>query len=338
MKRFAVGLMCMVALSCNTNTANRFSRETTVMETYLTVTIYDDDMTQARAQALIDSTFIDMQRIERMMTDYSDSGEVGRVNLSAGKDSVEVSDELRQILLMAQSFSEASAGAFDVTVGPLVKAWNFLSATPDVPPLSIIQNLTHLVGFRDLAVVGKKVLLRKPGMRLDLGGIAKGYAVDRSIEILKRNGVKNAIVDLGGNLGVWWEGTHMLDSSVAEILIRHPRKEGQFFGSFNVGTAGVSTSGDYQRYFLQDGVRYHHLINPATGYPANELVSVTIVATDATQADALSTLVFVLGRKKGMEFIEQSSGVEGLIVWEENGALHYNVSTGLKGKFKRLND
>jgi thiamine biosynthesis lipoprotein len=330
--------LVFVLSSCNTNRHQPISRETTVMDTYLSVTIYDADVAPERANALIDSTFHEIQRIEQLMTDYSDTSEVGRINARGGKDSVEVSEELVRLLNISQSFSEKSSGAFDVTVGPIVRAWDFLSSEPEIPSKGKIRMLRRLVGYKNLSLVGTKAFLNERGMRLDLGGVAKGYAVNRSIEILKRNRVKNSIVDLGGNLGVWWEGTHALDSSVAEILIRHPRKEGKFFGAFNVGTAGVSTSGDYQRCFVKNGVRYHHIINPLTGYPADDVVSVTIIADNAMNADALSTLVFVLGRGKGMEFIKQSKGVEGLIVWEENGELKHELSPGFEGKFKRSND
>lgn len=338
MKRIALAVLAACVAACNTHNPQPFARETTVMGTYLSVTIYDRDVPPERANALIDSTFREMQRIEQLMTDYSDTSEVGKINTRAGKDSVEVSEELIRLLGISQSYSEKSNGAFDATVGPIVKAWDFLSAEPEVPSNYEIRALRQLVGYKNLSLVGTKAFLHERGMRLDLGGIAKGYAVDRSIEILKRNGITSAIVDLGGNLGVWWKGTHALDSSVAEILIRHPRKEGKFFGAFNVGTAGVSTSGDYQRCFFNNGRRYHHIINPATGYPANDVVSVTIVADNAMNADALSTLVFVLGREKGMAFIKQSAGVEGLIVWEEKGELQHQLSPGLEGKFKRSND
>ncbi|MEK7251055.1 MAG: FAD:protein FMN transferase [Bacteroidota bacterium] len=330
--------LILVFSSCSRNQFHRYSRESTAMETYLSVTIYDADVSQERADALVDSAFSEIRRIENVMTDYADTSEVGLINVNAGKDTMEVSQELAELLRKSFSFSEQSNGAFDVSVGPIVKAWDFLSSEPEIPSKSQMRMLRQLVGYKNIVVEGNKVFLNAKGMRIDLGGIAKGYAVDKAIEILKRNGVKNTIVDLGGNLGVWWDGTHSLDSAVAEILVRHPRKEGKFFGSLNVGTCGVSTSGDYQRCFIKDGVRYHHIINPATGYPAKDVVSVTIIADDAMTADALSTLVFVLGREKGMEFIKKSKDVEGLIVWEEGDKLSYELSPGLQGKFKRSDD
>jgi thiamine biosynthesis lipoprotein len=328
----------LVLTSCERNAFHKYSRESTAMDTYMSVTIYDPGIEPQRADALIDSAFNEIRRIEKVMTDYADTSEVGIVNRSAGKDTVVVSAELGSLLHTSISYSEQSGGAFDVTVGPLVKAWDFLSSEPEIPSRSKIRVLRQLVGYKKLGLGNNTLFLSERGMRIDLGAIAKGYAVDKALDVLKRNGVQNVIVDLGGNLGVWWKGTHAFDSPVAEILIRHPRKEGKFFGSLNVGTCGVSTSGDYQRYFMKDGVRYHHILDPATGYPARDVVSVTIIAEDATAADALSTLVFVLGRTKGMDFITHNKGIEGVIVWEEGGKLSYALSPGLEHKFKRSND
>lgn len=340
MKQYIIIFIALFLLfsSCSRNQLHRHSRESTVMDTYVSVTIYDPAISQEQAYALIDSSFTEFRRVEAAMTDYADTSEVGIVNVRAGKDTVTVSEELAELLKTSISFSEQSNGAFDVSVGPIVKAWNFLSPEPIVLSKSKLENLRQFVDYKKIIIDGNSVFLNRIGMRIDLGAIAKGYAVDKVIEILKRKGIKNTIVDLGGNLAVWWEGTHALYSAVAEILVRHPRKEGKFFGSLKVGTCGVSTSGDYQRYFINDNIRYHHIIDPATGYPANDVVSVTIVADDAMTADALSTTIFVLGRQKGMEFIKKSKGVEGLIVWEEGGSLKYELSSGLQGKFKRSDD
>ncbi|MER3523475.1 MAG: hypothetical protein C4326_05245 [Ignavibacteria bacterium] len=338
MKKIGILITVVLLCSCERPSLRRIVRQTTAMDTYLSVTVYDENIGTEQGNAIIDSVFAEVGRIEQLMTDYADTSDVGRVNLAAGKESVSVSQELVHLLTLANHYSASSNGSFDVTVGPIVRAWDFLGVEHEVPTRSRIRLLRRLVDYRNIVLDSARVFLRQRGMRLDLGGIAKGYAVDRSVALLKRFGVRRAIVDLGGNLGVWWEGTHALDSTAAEILIRHPRKEGTFFGSFRVGTAGISTSGDYQRYFIKDGVRYHHIIDPATGYPARDVVSVTIVAEDATAADALSTMVFVLGREKGMEFIERTPGVEGLIVWEEGDSLAYRLSSGLQGKFSRSHD
>jgi len=331
-------VITLLSISCNTPTRDPFTRETTAMNTFVSVTIYDSDIEGARAHAAIDSALAEVHRIELMASDYSDTSEVGRINSHAGVESVSVSPELVSLIEKSLEYATKSAGAFDVTVGPLVKAWDFLADHPRVPDQKVIAQLLTLVGKQHVSINGDKVFLKRRGMRLDLGAIAKGYAADRSSGILKRLALKRFIVDIGGNLSVFWDGTRVLDSTVAEILIRHPRKDGEFFGSFMMGTGGVSTSGDYQRYFVHKGVRYHHILNPATGYPAQGVVAVTIVASDATTADALSTLVFVLGREHGMEFIRNAAGVEGMVVWESGDSLVHDLSPGFEKQFIRSND
>jgi thiamine biosynthesis lipoprotein len=172
-------------------------------------------------------------------------------------------------------------------------------------------------------------------MRLDLGSIGKGYAIDRAVDLLTRAGMKKFIVDIGGKLGVCFEGTHQLDSTAAEIFVRHPRKGGEYFGSFRVGSGAVSTSGDYQRFFIEDGVRYHHLLDPDTGYPVRGLVSVTVVTDNSLDADALSTVIFLRGREGAMKFIRDTPDLEGMIIYEQGDTLAWEVSEGLAGRFQR---
>lgn len=310
-------------------------RESTAMNTYVTATVYDSDAKPDSVNSWIDSVFAEIRRVEEMATDYNDTSQVGRINAGAGVESVMVSVELIDLLGQALHYGDVSGHAFDVAVGPIVKAWDFLSPNPHSPSKERIERLLPLINSELIAIVGNRVFLKKRGMGIDLGGIAKGYAVDRAVQILRRGGYNKFIIDIGGNLGVYWEGTHILDSTIAEILIRHPRKDGEFFGRFMMGTGGVSTSGDYQRFFVENGVRYHHIIDPSTGYPVRGVVSVTIVAQDAISADAISTLVFVLGREQGMEFIKNSPGIDGMIVYESRDSLVYDLSPGFQRRFVR---
>ncbi|MCZ6776807.1 MAG: FAD:protein FMN transferase [Ignavibacteria bacterium] len=305
------------------------------MNTFVTVNIYDTGTNFENASTWIDSAFAEIKRIEEMATHYSNTSEIGRINYHAGVDSVAVSEELVSLLEESLKFAEESGGAFNVAVGPIVQAWDFLAEQPRVPERERIDKLLPLIDYRLISMNGNKVYLQKKGMSLDLGGIAKGYAVDRAVDVLKAGGFKRFIVDLGGNLGVFWEGTRLIDSAAARILVRHPRKEGEFFGSFKMGSGGVATSGDYQQYFMAEGVRYHHIIDPTIGYPARGVVSVTAMAPDGITADAFSTLVFVLGRDRGMEVIKNTPGIEGMIIYEDDGMLNVDLSPGLQELFMR---
>lgn len=330
---FLVSSLALSVLSCRKNSEPPIVRQSTAMNTYVTATIYDTDRDAAAANVWIDSVFAEIRRVEEMATDYNDTSQVGRINANAGIDSIASSGELISLIQQGLHYGEISGHAFDIAVGPIVKAWDFLSAHPRVPSNTKIDTLLPLINAKLISIDGNMVYLKRRGMAIDLGAIAKGYAVDRSLKVLLRGGYKHFIIDIGGNLGVYWNGTHMLDSTVAEILIRHPRKDGEYFGKFMMGTGGISTSGDYQRYFIQNGIRYHHIIDPSTGFPVRGVVSVTIVAPDATSADAISTLVFVLGREKGMEFIRHSPGIDGVIVYESGDTLAYELSPGFQRQF-----
>jgi thiamine biosynthesis lipoprotein len=323
---------------CRETPPERYVREATAMNTYVSVSVYDEGKTRDRIARAADAALEEIDLIERLATNYNDTSEVGRVNKASGSDTVVVSPQVGELIRLSLGYSLQSDGAFDITVGPLVTTWDFLTPGPAPPGDHVIKRTLPLVGYRGITIRENQVFLQRRGMALDLGGIAKGYAVDKATSRMRSSGMERFIIDLGGNLGVHWEGTRMLDSTAATIYIRHPREEGEFFGSFRMGTGGVATSGDYQRYYVRDGVRYHHILDPATGYPVTGVVSVTIVARDATSADALSTLVFVLGRERGMRYVEANAGVEGVIVFEENGALKHIVSTGLKGRFQTLGE
>ena len=303
-------------------------RQTTAMNTYVSISIYDRGVSDRIANPWIDSCISEIRRVEQMATDYNDSSEVGEINLHAGLDTMSVSPELAKLLRAGLDYGQMSEWRLDITIKPLVKEWDFLSTSPRVPPAETIKHLLPLVNAHRLFLDGNRVYLPQRGMGIDLGSYGKGYAIDQAVNILKNAGFHQFIVDIGGKLGVYWEGTHLLDSSAVEVLIRHPRKQGAYLGTFRVGSGAVSTSGDYERYFIQDGIRYHHLLDPFTGYPARGVVSVTLVADDPLFADALSTVVFLLGREKGMALMQKMFGVEGMITYESGDSLAFDLTPG----------
>ncbi|HTR98601.1 MAG TPA: FAD:protein FMN transferase [Bacteroidota bacterium] len=310
-------------------------RETSAMDTYVTISVFDQEIPEKAVNTLIDSAFGEIRRVEAFASDYIDSSEIGRANRRAGTDSLEISAELAALLRRSLAYSDSSGGAFDVTVGPLETLWNILGAHPRVPPADSIRDALRLVGYRLLRLHGRMLYLPRRGMHVDLGAIGKGYAADRAMDLIARGGVTKAIVDMGGNLAIRWPGAAGWENAVATISVRHPRIEGSFLGTFRYGTGGVSTSGDYERCFILDGVRYHHIMDPATGAPARGVVSVTIVAPNATDADAISTTVFVLGRHKGMAFMRRLPGVDGFIVYEQGDSLAIDYSPGFLGRLDR---
>lgn len=325
--------VALLLAGCTGGEPEPVTRESAAMNTFVTVSVYREP-DAARANAAIDDALAEIRRVEAMATDYNDTSDVGRVNSAAGLATVRVPAELAALVARSNAISEASHGAFDITVGPLVKAWDFLAESPRVIPPDSMAELVRLVGFHAMALTDSTLFLARRGARIDLGAIAKGYAVDRAVAALRARGILHCMVDLGGNLGVLWEGTRGLDSAAASILIRHPRQEEAFFGSFRCGTGGVSTSGDYQRYFVAAGRRYHHILDPSTGYPSANAAAVTVVAETAELADALSTALFVLGPERGMELLVRYPGAEALFVVEEQDSLRWTATPGLRRRFR----
>jgi thiamine biosynthesis lipoprotein len=234
------------------------------------------------------------------------------------------------VLELSLRFAEASGGHFDPTVGPLVDVWGFRpDSEPAVPSPQALQTALDKVGWRDLHVdraSGTAELLR-PGMAVDLGGIAKGYAVDLAVKALRDSGVSSAILDVGGEiytLGLRPDGKQWL------VGIQHPRTSDELIGSLPLSDAGVATSGDYQRDFESGGRRYHHLLDPFTGYPAEGMLSISIVSVSGAEGDAASTASFVLGPDEALPFAEKM-GLEA-VMYTADGRVQ--MTPGLQGRFE----
>jgi thiamine biosynthesis lipoprotein len=245
------------------------------------------------------------------MSHYRPDSEVSQISRHAGQKEVRVSPETLEVIERAIYFSRLSQGAFDITIGPVFRLWNFREGK--IPGERDLKENLERVDYRKIKIARARsaVRLEDPRMELDLGAIAKGYAVDRACEVLKKNGIGNFLVNAGGDLKVSGEK----EKGIAwTIGVQHPRLPSEFIGKLNLKDAGVATSGDYEKSFLKDGERYHHILIPSTGMPARECQSVTILAPSAMDADALATTVFVLGPKKGFALIEKMPGVHAVIV------------------------
>jgi len=297
--------------------------------TFVTVKVHAESGPDA--ESLVRRAFWEIRRVEGVMSPHLPGSELCTLNSRAGGGWVRVSDELRGLLERCLEYSELSKGAFDATVGPISELWGFSSDSPALPEPSRIAELLPLVGYRKLDLSEDRVRFRLPGMKLDLGGAAKGYAVDRALELLRASGARGALVNAGGDLGYF--GTKPGGGSW-RVAIAHPRDEGVLVEVDGLKFEAVATSGDYQRFFIKDGVRYHHILDPLTGYPARACVSSTVWARSVTDADILSTAVFVMGPEKGLRLIEGLPGAEALVFFEEEGKLKYRFSSGLRGKIK----
>ena len=282
--------------------------------TACTITLYD------RGEASrIDTAFDQVQNVEQRMSFRRAESEVNGVNKEAGKSPVHVSPETFYVIEEALRFSGITEGEFDITVGPLVELWGIGTEEAAIPEEEAIEKLLPLVDYTKVVLNEKQrtVYLEKEGMKIDLGGIAKGYAADKAVSVLKEADVARGIIDFGGNIFALGRKN---EETSWRIGVQHPRgRRGSFLGILEVTDKAVVSSGDYERFFLRDGVRYHHILDSDTGYPVrNALVSVTTVAEDSLTADALSTAVFSMGLERGLAFLGSRPEAEGVLVTKEN--------------------
>ena len=332
MKRSAAILVVLgfFGLSCG-NRQDSFRPKEDVrflMDTVVRITVFDRGISEEAARSAMNQAFEAMETMEGRVSVHIDTSEVARIVRSAGKEPVPVSDDTRHVLETAIGVSDTTGGAFDVTIGVIKDMWNFGGDNPIVPDSAFVGSRLPLVDFRRIRFDHDRVFLEKPGMSIDLGGIAKGATVDRGVETLKRLGIRSAIVEAGGDLRIFG---HHPERPQWRIGIRHPRNsEGALFGVIETNETCIATSGDYERCFFENGKRYHHILDPKTGFPARGCISVTITGPNAELADAYATAVFVLGPEKGMALIERLPSIEGLILFETLEGLEYKVSRGLR--------
>jgi thiamine biosynthesis lipoprotein len=297
------------------------------MGSTLQVTLWTAD--DPGAMAASEAVFAEFDRLDRLMSVWKEGSDVQRLNMAAGDRPVQVSAETLEVLTIARQVSEWTGGKFDVTFGALSGLWKFDQDQDDgIPARAAVAARLPDVDYASLEIdaARRTAFLLRRGMRAHLGGIGKGYAIDRAAAILRGRGFNDFMIQSGGDLFV----SGRRGDRPWRVGIRDPRGPAdRSFAALDLTNGTFSTSGDYERFFLRDGRRYHHILDPDLGEPARGCRSVTIVAGTAVMADGLSTGVFVLGPEKGMALIERLPDVEGVIVTADNRVL---VSSGLTGK------
>jgi thiamine biosynthesis lipoprotein len=296
----------------------------TLMGTVVQLTIMDGE--PARFDEAAEAAFREISRLERIFSSYRNDSDVARINAAAGKSLVDVQPETVEVMRKALYVAAISGGAFNPAVGALGKAWGPSGEKGVVPSVSEINKILPFVDYRLIVLEEheKKAGLEKEGMAINLGGVAKGYIVSKAAFALEKSGVTRAIIHAGGDMTVFQKD----GKKPFTIGIQHPREK-KLLGEAYVYNGAIATSGDYERFFIKDGVRYHHILDPKTGFPSMGTQGVTLIAKDPTIGDALSTAVFVLGPEKGMALIEKLEGVEGVIMGEDGSV---RVSSGFEGK------
>lgn len=285
-------------------------RRAAMMGTDIQVLVLGDG--DVPAAQVADAALAEMARIEALMSEWRDDSLLSAVNRAAGHHPVAVTPELMRLLVESARAAELSAGAFDITFAGAGRLWDFKHPDPQPPTATAVAAALATVGHVRLILdqAAGTAFLHDPGMRIGLGGIAKGYAVDRAAQVVAKHGFTNFAVNAGGDLCVRGRRGERRWS----VAIRDPRQADQHLAVIPVSNAAVVTSGDYERFFIHQGRRYAHIIDPRTGWPVDHCQSVTVVAERTYWADALATAVFVLGPERGLALIESLPDAECLIV------------------------
>ncbi|MEW6542607.1 MAG: FAD:protein FMN transferase [Nitrospirota bacterium] len=282
--------------------------------------------TERIAQEAATAGFQEIRRLEELLSTWIPASELSRVNAAAGREPVRVSPDTFLVLQRSLDIARLTEGGFNIAVGPAVEAWSVTERqkVPGDSELEALQPLLDVAQIR-LDEGAGAVFLARAGMRVDVGGIGKGFAADRAVEAMKSAGATAGVVALSGDIKTFGR---LPDGAPFLFGIQHPRRPG-VLARVTLQDEAISTAGDYERYFERDGVRYHHILDPRTLKPARGCQSVTVVAAEGIMADGLDTGIFVMGPERGMELIERLPGVEGVIVDGEGRVL---VSSGLKGR------
>jgi len=320
-----VGVLFAVFFGIRTYNSYRFhlERQTRVMmDTYVTIhAVGPEKLTSKAVSAALDR----MEEVNEKFDFLNPKSPLYAFN----NEGTPISDsEIVDLVKLALSVSRDSDGAFDITISPLIALWGFYGEDPAVPDHESIEQCIEKIGYKNLVIRNLKLEKTKPDIRIDLGGIAKGYAVGEAIEVLRSERVNSALIDAGGD--VYAMGKKGPKSW--KVGIRDPRSDG-LLGYIEAEDLSIMGSGDYERFFINHGRRYHHIFNPKTGYPASGLTGTTILFGDPVLADAWNTALFVLGPEKGLEIVEGIPGMEVIMVTESGDVLY---SSGLKERLQAI--
>ncbi len=326
-------LCVFLVFLCLTGCEKRFRESKFLMSTIVEITVVGTEEQSRQAMML---SFEEIRRIDGLMSVYNPDSEVSRVNEAAGEFAVRVSADTLEVVSESLRIARLTNGAMDITVAPLMELWGFGNGENRVPPDDELQEKLLLVDYRKVLADADSstVRLDLPGMRIDVGGIAKGYAVDSAIRVMKEAGIRNALISAGGD--IYAMGAPPGKESW-KIGIRHPRARADLLGILELKDRAVATSGDYENFFEVDGKRYCHIMDPGTGRPVQGIMSVTILADTAAEADALATAIFPLGADKGMKLIESLEGVDGIMVTgSEADDMKVMMSSGLENRVQLM--
>lgn len=312
-------MQCLLLCSFQIN-AEWFAYEQTIMGTRTAVELHAE--TEQIADKCSQLAFNEMKRIDALMSPYKENSELSKINREASNKAVKISPELFSLLQRSIEFSEMSDGAFDITFASIGFLYDYRNNKR--PSDEKIGQQLDAVNYKNIKLdeTQKSIFFSHKNTKIDLGGIAKGHAVDNAINILSNCSIKNALVTAGGD-------SRILGDKIGRpwvMGVKHPRDDKKVVVSIPLSNAAISTSGDYERFYIEDGKRYHHILQPSTGKSVNHSWSVSVLANDSLTSDALSTTLFVLGTKKALQLINSLNDIEAIVI-DSNGKMFY--SSGL---------
>jgi len=306
----AVSIVAILLVFLMKPQLKRFRKSADLMYTKVTVTVVAED--SDTAEKAIDAAFESISELERTLSSWTNTSEIGQINEQAGQSPVKVSQGTFEIVSLALEIAENTSGAFDPTVGPLMRLWDYREE--NIPSKGDLENIAPLVDYARISLdpSERSVYMSGKDMYFDTGGIAKGFAADVAVSVLKEHGISSGLVTVAGDIRAF--GTRE-DGGPWKVGIRDPRGESddEIIATLELNDEAISTSGDYERFFIKGGKRYHHIIDPATGYPAEGTMSFTVLAPRAVLTDGYATGAFVLGPEKGLEALKKQ-GLEGMAI------------------------
>lgn len=306
---FLIGFF--IARNCG-DELKTIKRTQILLGTVVEIQVRDAD--EKTAENAISKAFAEVKRIDDLFTTYNEESPVWKLNNSTNSI-IYVDPEIYSLVVLCDSVTKLSKGSFDVSLDNLTKVWGYYTDDPQLPTKAEIDSASLLSGWKNINLAGDNKIIKKEKIGLNFGAIAKGYAVDKAIDVLKNFGIKDALVNAGGEISVigndWIVG------------IQHPREIKSIIKKIKLDGYTVATSGDYEQYFEEDGIRYHHILDPETGFPSTGLQSVTIINKSNAFADALATAVFVMGKENGLKLIESLNDTEAMVI-DDKGELFYS--------------
>ena len=308
-----------------------YKQVTKLMGVRFELTAVSDNEKLARES--IDEAIKEIKRIEDLISSWDPNSETSEINRNAGLKAVKVSSELFDLIVRSKKISALTNGLFDISFASVDKIWKFDGSQTNIPSEENVKASVAKINYENIILNKEKqtVFLKEKGMKIGFGAIGKGYAANKAKAKMLTMGIKDGVVNAGGDLITWGKMEHGGDWSIG---IANPKEKDQVIGWLIINDLAVVTSGNYEKFFIADGKKYSHIINPITGYPASRTRSVTIICKDAELSDALATSVFILGASKGIELINQLKNIECLVVTAQN---ELKTSNGLKLNYYKEN-